>query len=225
MNEWTTSRRHNRVVNNTAARNRGSATQKWIKKSLLDNNANLRPPPKVHNSLTRNQGVLIAKARTNRWTQCNWYLQFIKQRENNKCTHCDEVDTTEHVINFCTLHDEARKDLKNNLHHTGKVSALLVSQKKHTAEVLANFLIKIEQARKTRQKEEEQELEANMEPQKLIDDMTPKPKATRNKSILKKMLPTTAENQVKKNRQKDEEKQVSEAKKPESQKTTANLQP
>ena len=59
------------------------------------------------------------------------------------------------------MHEEDRNDLINELHHTGPISSLLSSEKKHVAKSLADFLTKIQQVRRTRNKDEEVQEQKN----------------------------------------------------------------
>lgn len=98
----------------------------------------------------------MAKARTNRWTQCNWYLNFIKKMASPLCSTCRDDDTTEHVLDYCTLHDDPRMLLLQKLQYSGKVSTLLSSRNKNIVSSVADFLVKIEDERKRIEKEEKE---------------------------------------------------------------------
>lgn len=184
---WIRSKRLNRVTNNRYATIRKSATQEWMKRNLLDKKRTLNPPPKTHSLLSRKKGVLLAKARTNRWTQCNWYLHFIKRWKTSKCSKCDVEDTTDHTINTCSLHNKERADLRKKLQHTGPISTLLASDKDHVAESLADFLIKIQEVRKNRNSEEElqEETKTNGKTAKEQQKKEPNKRIQRTKGILK----------------------------------------
>ena len=155
MKDWASNRRRENLVKDKKAIKRGSVTQKWMKRCLTDK-GKLIPRPKIHNELPRRKGVLLAKVRTNRYTQCNWYLHFIKQRKSPLCRACTVNDTTEHVINECQIHEDPRSLLLQNLRHSGKVSDLLNSREKIIVDELANYLIKVDDERKRRGKEEEE---------------------------------------------------------------------
>ena len=146
--EWLRTRRLKEVTSNKIAIKRGSLTLSWIKKTLLDSNKKLNPPPEAHSRLSRKQGVLLAKARTNRWTQCNWYLRFIKQESSSLCQKCEVEDTTEHAINSCSLHQDAREKLRKEIGgFNGKLSSLLKSRSWEISKKFADYLISIEMQR------------------------------------------------------------------------------
>ena len=114
---WISNRRMEKIMTDTTMARRGSETQRWMKKNLADSTGQkMIPRLRAQNQLPRRKGVLISKARTNRWTQCNWYLHNITstERDNPNCTKCKSLngdgikDTTEHMINDCLIHDEAR---------------------------------------------------------------------------------------------------------------------
>jgi hypothetical protein len=165
MDDWASNQRMKDVVHNSRAQRRGSATQKWMSQCLVDGEQQMKPRPKIHNQLPRRKGVLLAKVRTNRWTQCNWYLHFIKQRPSPLCKECRENDTTEHVINKCSLHEAERSLLQQKLNYVGKISDLLSSNEKTIVETLASYLIVVEDKRKAIRKEEEKEAEEREEDQ------------------------------------------------------------
>jgi hypothetical protein len=156
MSDWVRNERLKRAVNDRKARNRGSATQSWIKNCLVNEKKNIAPPPKEHNNLPRRKGVLMAKARTNRWTHCNWYLNFIKKMASPLCSTCKVSDTTEHVVDHCTLHEGPRMLLLQKLQYIGKVSTLLSCRNKKIASSVADFLVKVENERKRVEKEEKE---------------------------------------------------------------------
>ena len=107
----------------------------------------------VLRSLERKKGILLSKARTNRWTQCNWYLTFIKQKKDAKCKQCGAKDTTEHVIDKCSKHDQAREDLRRKLSHWGNISSLLASKDINVINLVANYLETIVGNRKIKEDE------------------------------------------------------------------------
>ena len=116
----------------------------------------MTPRPKIHNQLPRREGILLAKARTFRWTQCNWFLTSIEQRTDPLCRTCEVVDDTEHVLNKCTIHEGPRSIMLQRLGHCGDVSDLLISGNRTVVQELANFLVKAEDERIKRAKEEEE---------------------------------------------------------------------
>ena len=144
MDSWSRSVRIDRVVNNQKAITRGSASQNWHTRFLI----NETKPPIAHKHLPRKMGILLAKARTNRWTQCNWYLKFIKKITTDVCDHCSTPDTTEHVLDWCRFHSARRARLLDSLGSRCKVSSLLHSNKKCIVENLADFLVGIEEDRR-----------------------------------------------------------------------------
>jgi hypothetical protein len=181
MKDWVCNKRLNRVANDRRAAKRGSTTQSWIKQNLVDENNNIAPPPKLHRHLPRRKGILLAKARTNRWTQCNWFLHFIKKKDDPLCSTCKVSDTTEHVINNCQMHEHQRMLLTQKLQHTGRVSKLLASKDRNAIQHLADFLMQIEDERKLKEKEEKEaeELEINKTNKKR--DLAPGPRASQSK--------------------------------------------
>jgi hypothetical protein len=153
MKDWVRNKRLRSVMNNKTAQKRGSATQRWMIKILTDEKNNIQPPPRLHKNLPRRKGILLAKARTNRWTQCNWYLHFIKKVSSPLCKLCKVSDTTEHALDECSLHEHHRELMLQNLHSTGKVSDLLTSSNKEIVNTLAEYLVRIEDDRKKIEKE------------------------------------------------------------------------
>lgn len=181
MNDWTRNRRMKNAISTRTKESRKSVTREWMQRFLIDENKHITPPPKVHNQLPRKKGVLLAKARTNRWTQCNWYLNFIKQRESPKCSTCNVSDTTEHVVDKCSLHEGPRTLLLKKLqHYGGRVSDLLSSRNKQIANAVAEFLVEIEEIRKTIWKKEEKEREEKEN--KKTMEVVPGPRALPAKS-------------------------------------------
>ena len=174
MNNWASKKRHSNVIHNKPALKKRSVTQKWMKKCTADEEQCMIPRPKIYNQLPRRKGVLLAKARTNRWTEGQWYLHFIKDPNTPSplCRVCKVDDTTEHIIDQCLMHEAPRSVLLSRLRHSGRVSDLL-SDKAVVNEV-ANFLVSIEDDRKAYRKEEahkreearRKEEEKNQNPQK-----------------------------------------------------------
>jgi hypothetical protein len=156
---WTSKKRLLNVGRNRNALRRGSATQKWMRKCTVDSGQCMIPRPKAYNQLTRRKGVLLAKVRTNRWTECHWYLNFIKDPNTPSplCRECKINDTTEHIVDECKIHEGPRSVLLLRLRHSGKVSDLLTCQDKATINELADFLVNIEDDRKDHRKKEAQE--------------------------------------------------------------------
>ena len=148
--KWASNERQRKVKKDRCARKRKSATQKWMK--------GLAPRPKFYNRLPRRNGVLLAKARTNRWTQCYWYLNFIKapKAKSPLCKTCGVSDTTEHVIDQCQQHEAERELMLQRLHFSGKVSDLLSCQDKQVVNEVASLLVSIEDTRNKKEEEEHQ---------------------------------------------------------------------
>ena len=147
--KWASNRRQLRIRNDETAKKRKSATQKWMIRKTQGGDQSLIPRPKMYNQLPRRKGVLLTKARTNRWTQCYWYLNFIKapDAKSPMCKTCGVSDTTEHVIDQCQLHEADRSLMLQRLRYSGKVSDLLSSEEKETVKELANFLVSIDDCR------------------------------------------------------------------------------
>ena len=142
--------RRRRVITDINAHKRKSQTQTYIRKYLEeDGSMNLRP--KEMNELPRKTGVLLAKARTNRWVQCQEFQHRIGKAESPLCKTCKVIDSTEHVINDCKRHENTREIMLLRLKHSGKVAELLSSTDEKIILNLANFL---EEIRDKRLKEE-----------------------------------------------------------------------
>ena len=127
--------------------NKDSGTKDFIRKHLANDNGSMQQRPETNNLLPRKQGVLLAKARTNRWTRCQAFQKSIAQSHTSICTHCKQEDTTEHVINECILHEDLRKTIRLQLQHTGRVTQLLTSRKDREVKELAEFLTAIDNDR------------------------------------------------------------------------------
>jgi hypothetical protein len=157
--KWASNKRQMKVGGDRSARRRGSATQKWMRRKAPEGDQSKIPRPRTYNQLPRRKGVLLAKARTNRWTQCAWYLNYIKAPNaiSPLCKTCGESDTTEHVIDQCRQHEAERSLMLQRLRHSGKVSDLLSSSNKEIVVELANLLVSIEDSRIAKRKEEDEE--------------------------------------------------------------------
>ena len=107
------------------------------------------PRPKFYNSMTRRKGILLAKARTYRWTTCNWYLSMINAQgvDSSKCTICNTEDSIRHVIDNCQMHEDRRERMLRRIGHSGKVSDLLSSSDVRVVEEVADFLVSAEDER------------------------------------------------------------------------------
>ena len=138
---WASKNRYEKIDKDRQARDRKSATRKWM--------LEIDPRPKFYNSLARRKGILLAKARTNRWTACNLYLKMINaiDVESSKCTICNTEDSIRHVIDNCQMHEDDREKMLLKIGHPGKVSDLLSSTDIKVVEELADFLIKAEDER------------------------------------------------------------------------------
>jgi hypothetical protein len=159
-------RRH-RAIN---SRIPNSRTQDWIKR-ISDRSVEKIKRPKFYNMLPRREGILLAKARTYRWNNCQWFLHFIKQSPSPNCETCSTrqhqpEDTIGHVLNECEKHDALRNKLILRTHHQGEISDLLTSTNKTEVEELVAFLIGVEDMRikEAEEKEKERSL-ANTLPQ------------------------------------------------------------
>ena len=143
----------------------GSKTQSWIRKHVsLNHMMHLRPT--FYNYLPRQEGILLSKARTNRWTSCNWYLNKIGKRlcENciNKpsdlecptcvaCNTCKVKDDLGHVLNNCKRHEESRSImLLKTGNMTINITDLLISDSQTNIRKLGQLLVAIDESRKTK---------------------------------------------------------------------------
>jgi len=154
--KWISNRRLAKLAENRKLKRRKSATQKWMLGCLKDEHGDLTLRPKIQNQLPRREGVLIAKAKTNRWTSCWWFIHFIKKWPSPLCITCKTEDTTEHAINECLLHEAPRSLMLEDLRHTGKVSDLLSSKSRGVLDKLAKFLVEIDEDRQDRIKQEQE---------------------------------------------------------------------
>jgi hypothetical protein len=148
MKNWLSNRRLQKIRDHGAAKRNKKATRLWMKKSITGGTNQLLQKPKRHNQLPRREGILMAKARVNRWTLCCWFLDFIKARKGPLCLQCGVPDTTEHVIETCELHEGPRSTLRQKLNHHGKIAELLADNDRATVKAMANFLIKADDLRK-----------------------------------------------------------------------------
>lgn len=166
--DWFSNKRMEAPLQCRIARSRNSETQKWMEKYSTDINGRILQRPKIHNHLPRRKGILLAKARTFRWTNCNWFLKKIQSRTCKDCVnkdHCDKCmecptckvkDDTYHVLNSCELHEGHRTLMLQRLGHHDKVSTLLTSNKTKIVEELADFLVGAEDLRIKIQEEKKQ---------------------------------------------------------------------
>ena len=163
--DWFTERRVAAPLQCNLARSRNSETQRWIERHMTDTSGRMILRPKMHNHLPRRKGILLVKARTFRWTNCNWFLKKIQSRNckdcANKehcrkcmeCTRCKVKDDTDHVLNSCELHEGPRSLMLQRLGHHDRVSTLLTSSNVIVVRELAEFLVGAEDLRLQIQKE------------------------------------------------------------------------
>jgi hypothetical protein len=171
-----------------------SETQQWMRKNLADLEGKMIPRPKVQNQMPRRKGVLLAKTRTYRWTQCNWYLHNMVSRKRNSpnCTMCKKTDgegiedTTEHMINDCLIHEERRSKMLYDLKHIGKAAQLLTSDNVKVVNMLADFLVEAEDARIEIAKEEEEEEKKKQQPggSKVVEEQPPTAQPSNNLTVI-----------------------------------------
>ena len=150
-------------MNAAAKYQKGSETIAWIRAHVKSNNTAMHPRPAHYNLLPRRQGVLLAKARTYRWTSCNWFLHKISAitcdqcRHANtwtntclvceKCTLCGVKDDTGHVLDSCDLHEKVRTRLLRANGYARNVSDLLVNESAQTTRELVEFLVAVDDTR------------------------------------------------------------------------------
>lgn len=114
-----------------------------------------RGMPKLHKNLPRSLGVLLSKARTNMWTNCRWFLHYIKKANDPHCKTCSAPDTTQHVLNDCRRHMESRQKMLKQFKQRYKlVTEMLCTRDKDELEMLGKFLQKIEAERKDDQEQQ-----------------------------------------------------------------------
>jgi hypothetical protein len=149
---WATTSRCKMIKSNVAAARRGSKTQKWMTRSTPQGDLSQITRPRAYNQLPRRKGILLAKARTNRWTLCNWFLNTIESSEapSPLCETCKVPDDIRHVLDNCLQHEDARESMLSRLKYTGKVSDLLAAQDYHTINEVADLLITIDNDRTER---------------------------------------------------------------------------
>jgi len=141
-----------------------STTGKWIAKYVSKSGTTMHPRPTHYNLLPRREGILLAKARTYRWTNCMWFLRKISRiscdlcrRANSwksactgceSCTFCGVKDDTEHVLNSCNLHEQSRSSLLGKRGYASRVTDLLTSDDAAETKDLARFLVEADDTRK-----------------------------------------------------------------------------
>ncbi len=150
--EWASTKRRREIGTDRVAKARGSETQKWMTRETPSGDPSESQRPREYNQLPRRKGVLLAKFRTLRYTNCYWYLNFIKAQyaESPLCHTCQVADTTKHVIDHCAQHEEERESMRCRLKLRGKVSDLLSSRESEVIDELSNFLIAVDDDRKRR---------------------------------------------------------------------------
>ena len=117
-------------------------------------------PPSFHKHLPRRIGVLLSKCRTNRFTDCNFFLNFISRKNTDKCYTCPpykdkngnfkrHTDDQRHVLDTCMRHSRERELMKERLGLQFKQpSHLLYTRDEKVAEALGAFLCDVEDARR-----------------------------------------------------------------------------
>ncbi len=162
MKNYLTKQRLAEPLINHEAKGKGSITQSWITKHVsVSGYMHLRPAS--YNLLPRREGILLAKARVNRWTNCKWFLRKIKAISCDSCkksrswtttctvcescTACGRTDNTAHVLNECQLHERSRTALMRKLGYAVRVTDLLTSEDKPTLKALTHFLVKVDDTR------------------------------------------------------------------------------
>ena len=141
-----------------------SSTGKWIAKYVSKSGTTMHPRPKHYNLLPRREGILLAKARTYRWTNCMWLLRKIEKISCDSCrgakswksvctvcescTFCGVKDDTEHVLNSCNLHEQSRTALLEKRGYVSKVTDLLTSDDAAETKELTLFLVEADNTRK-----------------------------------------------------------------------------
>ena len=142
--DWLQQRRTDNVFGCKKAAKRNSQSQNHI----INFMSRKDEIPKNHKSLPRGKGVLLSKARTNRWTNCSHFLHFIKKRPSQLCSICGVKDTTEHVLNKCSMHEEGRELMMQKLcRQFERPTDLLLSKDAKTTKELADFLLEADNAR------------------------------------------------------------------------------
>ena len=163
IKEWTRNYLSQRRLKTAAKYQKDSLTNAWIRENVRANPTTMLPRPTHYNHLPRRQGVLLAKARTYRWTSCNWFLHKISAitcdlcRKGNSwtntcsacesCTLCGVSDDTRHVLDNCNLHEQARTKLLRANAYARNVSDLLANTNIQTTHKLVQFLIEADDTR------------------------------------------------------------------------------
>ena len=123
-------------------------TQSNTKELMGETMKNEKEPPKEHKRLPRRVGILLSRARTNRWINCKWFLNFIKVEENAACPSCGVVEDTKHILNNCLAFENKRQQIYLKLNYKyHKISDMLYTKDPKEIKMLNNFLIDIDDER------------------------------------------------------------------------------
>ena len=104
--------------------------------------------PKEHKHLPRHQAILISKARTNRWTQCNRFRA--RMRGNTaigapNCDLCKTEDNTKHVLDNCRRTQDLREAMLKKLSHKyNLVTKMLCTTIPKELKLLIGYLVAVE---------------------------------------------------------------------------------
>jgi len=94
--------------------------------------------------LPRRQGILIAKARTLRWTNCAWYLTLIRKKDDARCSNCPTEETIHHIIDRCIKYEQQREKMRKVTNQWGNLSRLLISDNPMEIKAIADFLTEVD---------------------------------------------------------------------------------
>ena len=163
IKSWTKDYLARRRMSAAAKPELNSATCAWIGEHVTVRANAMHLRPAFYNELPRRHGVLLAKARTYRWTNCNWFLHKIEaitcehcSLKNTwtdtcitceSCTLCGVKDDTGHLLDRCSLHEQARTRLLQGKGYARNVSDLLTSDNPQTIKDLAGFLATVDDTR------------------------------------------------------------------------------
>ena len=142
VKNWTKENRRKKILGLST---KDSKTLDLHKKIYKDNTR----VPSIHKNLPREGGVLLSKARANRWTLCNQYKNMMKLNIPPLCKKCNVLDDTEHVINNCSRHENERGLLLHKCKYKYKnVTELLTTENETEISHLVHFLLNIQERRK-----------------------------------------------------------------------------
>jgi hypothetical protein len=143
--------------------NTNTKTLSWIKKHVSEDDM-MHCRPTFYNNLPRRQGILLAKARLYRWTDCNWFLKQIRERKCGECANkpnnstclpcelckaCNVIDDTGHVLNDCKMHERSRSLMLPRLGlGIRKVTDIITSNNCEVIRELGRYLIEAEEIRR-----------------------------------------------------------------------------